>query len=146
MSMCRIGWRAAATLALVAVVACGRGPAVRVTVPNGASLRVAADSLARTGVIRSARLFRVFASLKHDDRSIKAGTYILHRGASWSSILDALHGGKGLVSTVTVPEGFAVSQIEPLLAARLLVPVESVDVAVRDTALLHELDVPTPTL
>lgn len=143
--------RVATVVALAAVAgtaACGRGrsPAVRVVIPTGASMRVAADSLARTGVIGSPRLFRAFAFLKHDDRTIKAGTYVLHRGASWSAILDALHGGKGLVNTVTIPEGFSLSQIEPLLAARLGVPIDSVDAAVRDTALLHDLDVPTPTL
>lgn len=138
--------RAGVCVLLAILSACSRGPAERVVIPTGASMRVAADSLARSGVILSARLFRVFAFVEHDDRSIKAGTYVLHRGASWSTILDALHGGKGLVNTVTIPEGFALSQIEPLLAARLGVPLDSVDAAVRDTALLHELDVPTATL
>jgi UPF0755 protein len=144
--------RRAASLVLAAGLALGSAcsrpthATVRVVIPSGAPLRVAADSLARAGVIRSPTLFRIYALVRRDDRSIRAGTYVLHRGTSWGDVLDALHGGKGLVATVTVPEGFALSQIVPLLAARLSVPVESVQVAVRDTALLHQLDVPTSTL
>ncbi|HVX40996.1 MAG TPA: endolytic transglycosylase MltG [Gemmatimonadaceae bacterium] len=136
-------------IALAFAAACGgsgTGSAVRVTVPPRATLRVAADSLARAGVIRWPRMFRVYASLRHRDRAIKAGTYLLHRDAGYGFVLDALRGGKGLVHVVTIPEGFALSQIEPLLAARLGVPLDSLDAAVRDTALLRELDVPTPTV
>ena len=109
-------------------------------------MRVAADSLAKAGVMRSARMFSVYASLARRDRGIKAGTYVLRRNSGWSAVLDALRGGKGLVHVVTIPEGFSLSQIAPLLAAKLGQPVDSVDAAARDTALLHQLDVPTPTL
>jgi UPF0755 protein len=126
--------------------ASGSGKPVRVTVPPGASLGVAADSLARAGVIRSAKLFRLYSFVRRDDRTIKAGTYLLRRGSGFGVVLDALRGGKGLVHNVTIPEGYALSQIVPLLSGRLGVPTESVEVAVRDTALLHRLDVPTPTL
>jgi UPF0755 protein len=54
--------------------------------------------------------------------------------------------GTGLVRTLTVPEGFALAAIEPLIARTLNVPPESVAAAVRDTAILRRLDVPTPTL
>ena len=130
------------------MVACGGqgGAPVRVTIPPGSGLRAASDSLAHAGVIRSARLFRIYASFKRSDRDIKAGTYALHRGAGWAYVLDALRAGKGIVHVVTIPEGFSLSQIEPLLASKLSVPPESVSAAVRDTALLHQLDVPTPTL
>jgi UPF0755 protein len=119
---------------------------VRVTIPPGASFRAISDSLARSGVVRSARLFRVYASIRHGDREVKAGTYLLHRGAGWNTVLDALRAGKGIVHVVTIPEGFSLFQIEPLVASKLAVPQDSVDAAVRDTALLHELDLPTPTV
>jgi UPF0755 protein len=130
------------------MAACGGagGAPVRVTIPPGSGLRAASDSLAHAGVIRSARLFRMYASFKRSDRDIKAGTYALHRGAGWAYVLDALRAGKGIVHVVTIPEGFSLAQIEPLLASKLSVPPESVSAAVRDTALLHQLDVPTPTL
>lgn len=109
-------------------------------------MRIAAESLSRHGVIGSTKLFRVYAAITRRDRAIKAGTYLLHMHERWTTVLDALHGGKGLMHVVTIPEGFALSQIEPLLATRLHQPMDSVDAAVRDTALRRELDLPTPTL
>ena len=109
-------------------------------------MRVASDSLAKAGVIHYARLFRVYASLRHRDRQIRSGTYMLHRDAGWAFMLDALRAGKGIVHIVTIPEGFSLLQIEPLVASRLGQPMDSVNAAVRDTALLHRLDIPTPTL
>ena len=68
------------------------------------------------------------------------------RGVSWGEVLDDLRGGKGLEHAITIPEGWSLLQIVPQLARVLEVPVDSVQAAVRDTALLHALDVPTPTL
>ena len=88
----------------------------------------------------------MYASLRRSDRQIKAGTYLMHRREGWATALDALRGGKGLVHVVTIPEGFSLTQIEPLMASRLEVPIDSVQAAVRDTALLHALDIPMSTL
>ncbi len=118
----------------------------RVVVPSGATVRDAADSLASAGVVRSARLFRVYAWLRGGDRRIRAGTYDIRRGDSWRTVLAMLREGRGLVHTVTVPEGFSLRQIEPLLAENLDVPIDSVTVAVHDTVLLDKLGLRTPTL
>jgi peptidoglycan lytic transglycosylase G len=135
-------------LASVAALACGGAPgrSVRVVVPQGASFRAAADSLAKAGVIRAPALFRLYAKLRGGDRRIKAGTYLLRRGSSWNGVLTALREGKGLMFTVTIPEGYTLSQIVPLVARVLEVPADSVIAAARDTAHLHRLGVPTPTL
>lgn len=128
--------------------ACGtpRGAAVRVIVPKGSSFAAATDSLERAGIVRFPLLFRIFARVKGDDRHIKPGTYLLKHGTSWTDVLSALNGGRGLVNTVTIPEGFSLQQIVPLLAQRLRVPPDSVKAAVSDTAQLARLDIPTKTL
>jgi UPF0755 protein len=130
------------------VAACGRatGKPVRVSVPPGASLGTAADSLEHAGVIGSARLLRLYAMVRHDDRNVKPGTYMLRRNSGYAVTLDAIRGGKGLVHTVTIPEGFSLSQIIPLFATKLGVSADSLQAAIRDTALLHRLDAPTPTI
>jgi UPF0755 protein len=135
-------------LLVTMLVACGRaqGRPVRVTIPVGATLGAAADSLARAGVIASPRVFRAYALVRRDDRDIKAGTYMLRRHSGYGATLDAIRGGKGMVHTVTIPEGFALAQIAPLFASRLAIAPESLDAAVRDTALLHQLDIPTETV
>ena len=147
MASSRAGRLAAACGALFcAACGVGTGPSVRVTIPPGATLRVATDSLAKAGVVRIPRLFRLYASVRHSDRDIKAGTYMLHKDSGWGAVLDDLHAGKGIVHIVTIPEGWALSQIEPALASKLDKPADSVDAAARDTALLNRLNVPMPTL
>ena len=137
----------ATTLAVVS--ACGgssRGENVRVTIPSGSSFTAAIDTLAHAGVVSWPRAFRMYASARGRDRDLKAGTYVFRHGSSWNEVLDALTRGKGLVHTVTIPEGFALSSIATLLGRALSVPPESVVVAASDSALRRRLDVPTPTL
>lgn len=106
-------------------------------------MRAAAESLQRAGVIGSPKFFQLYAKLRRSDRGIKAGTYLLRPDASWESVLSALRSGRGIVTVVTVPEGFTLKEIGDLLAAKLQVPPESIHAAVTDTALLDRLDVPT---
>lgn len=137
------------SLALALLLSACSGPhgaALRVIVPKGASFAAAADSLQHAGIVRFPLLFRIFARVKGDDRNIKPGTYLLKHGTPWPDILSALNGGRGLVNTVTIPEGFSLQQIVPLLALRLKVPVDSVKAAVSDTAQLARLDIPTKNL
>jgi UPF0755 protein len=122
------------------------GAPVHVTIPRGSSTADVADSLAHDGVITSARNFRIYVALRGGDRGLRAGTYLMRRGEGFGRVLNTLRGGRGIVAVIPVPEGFAISQIEPLLVSRLHVPRDSADAAVRDTALLRELDLPTPTL
>lgn len=134
--------------AVVLAAACGGDSdgTARVTIPTGATMATAADSLQKKGVIESPRLFRLYAKLRRSDRGIKAGTYVLRRNAGWGEVLDALRSGKGIVAIVTIPEGYRLTQIEPLLVARLGVPRDSVLAAMRDSALRERLDVPIPDL
>ncbi len=119
---------------------------VRVVVPRGASVRAVAESLAARRVVRSATLFRVYTAWSDRDRAFKPGTYAVRPGASYRELVDALVSGRGLVRVITVVEGWEVRQIAPQLARALGVPRDSVDAAVRDTALRARLDVPTETL
>ena len=134
--------------ALGLLAACGGSNEtnVRVVIPRGANLRVAADSLEKAHVVSSATAFRFYAMFKGGDRSIKAGTYVLKPGLSWGEVLDLLRGGKSVERHITIPKGWSLEQIVPQLARVLDAPVDSVQAAVRDTALLHVLDIPTPTL
>jgi UPF0755 protein len=119
---------------------------MRVIVPRGASFKEATDSLSRAGLVSWPKMFRAYARVTSGDRDIKPGTYLLKKGTPWSDIISALNGGKGLVNTITIPEGYSLQQIVPLLAKTLNVPEDSVNAAVRDTAVLARLDIPTPTL
>lgn len=138
----------AALLLTLGLAGCGHpyGEPVRVVVPTGATFRAAADSLGHAHVIRWPRLFRIYAAITHHDRELKPGTYLLQRGTTWSQALEALTEGRGLVRIVTIPEGWDLNAIVPLLIQTLSADSDSVVAAVRDTALLAQLDVPVPTL
>ena len=149
----RHAWRVRHVFAVAGLAAalagCGsntRGAAVKVTIPPGASLRTAADSLHHAGLIGWPRFFRYYAKATANDHDIKAGTYSLRKGESWSQLITALRDGVGLERKLTIPEGWHLPSIVPALAPALGSPPESVSVAVRDTALLRELDIPTETL
>jgi UPF0755 protein len=138
----------AAAVMCATLLGCGEpyGNAHRVIVPRNASFRVAAESLASAGVIEIPFAFRVYARVRGDDRTIQAGTYLLRRGMRWDDVLDALHGGGRGTDRITIPEGFSIAQITPLLVKQLNVPPESVDVAMRDSATRARLGVPAATL
>lgn len=124
----------------------GPPEAVRVVIPAGSHFSAATDSLANAGLIGSKPLFRAYAKLTRRDRSLKAGTYRFPSDATWGQLLDALTRGRGVVRTVTIPEGYAMSAIIPLLTHSLSLPEDSLRAAVQDSALRTRLGVPTPTL
>ena len=141
--------RALVALAMVAAAtACSStsGPGVQLTIRKGSSFREAAESLSAHGLVRSVRVFSIYAKLRRRDRSLRWGTYVLRPGMSWEQMLDALRLGRGVIHSVTIPEGLSIADIEPLLIDALDLTQDSLDAAVRDTALLHQLDIPTPTL
>ncbi len=122
------------------------GMPVRVIVPRGATFRAAADSMSASGVISSATLFRAYARVTHRDREIQAGTYLLRRGTRWNDLLKAMNGGTGIINRVTIPEGFSIAQITPVLVKAIGTTPEAVDEAVRDSALRDRVGDPSPTL
>jgi UPF0755 protein len=147
--MFRTDMRFALVAGCVLFAACGGEPygaPARVIVPRGASFGQATDSLAKAKLVGSPKMFRLYGRLTGGDRNIKPGTYLFKPGTPWTDIVSALNGGHGLVNTITIPEGYTISQITPRLARTLKVPADSVKVAMRDTALLARLDIPNPTL
>lgn len=131
--------------AVIGVYACGNdsGPTVRVTIRKGSSFREAAESLSAHGIVRSARLFGFYARVRGEDRKLHYGTYVLRKSLSWEQILDAVRLGKGIVHQITIPEGFTIAQITPLLVDELELSPDSVEAAVSDPELRARLNVPT---
>jgi UPF0755 protein len=76
-----------------------------VIVPRGATLRVAAESLAKAGVVQNATAFRLYGMLRGSDRSIRAGTYVFKRGVSWGEVLDDLRAARDSSTRSPFPRG-----------------------------------------
>ncbi len=119
---------------------------VRVRIPSGATMSEAAESLAVHGVVRTPALFRLWARFRKEDRKVKAGTYLLDRNASWNTTIAALVAGRGIVFPVTIPEGWEMKAILGTLAATLSLPVDSLEKAVHDSALIRQLGIPIASL
>lgn len=74
-------------------------------VPDGASLSGVASRLEAQGAIRSATSFRIRARIFGAGTPIKAGEFMLPKGASGSRILSIIKGDEVLRRFVTIPEG-----------------------------------------
>ena len=115
---------------------------VTVTIRRGSNFPEAAESLSAHGIISRSRLFGFYASAAKRDRTIRYGTYLLERGATWNEVLTALELGRGIVRRVRVTEGWALWDIVPAIAAGLTLPEEEVLAAMRDTVFLRRAGVP----
>jgi len=124
----------------------GEGPVVQVRVPRGTSFTTVTDSLAKYGIISQPRLFRTYARLTGADRSIKPGTYGFREGMGWDRVLADLHQGRILTQRITIPEGWALSQIAPRLAAATDLEPDSVLEYLADPATAEGFGVPGPSL
>lgn len=131
-------------LALLAVLALGAGafvagpwylsgPLAKDTafiVPDGASLSSVAVKLAKEGAIGSADGFRLRARLFGGGAPIKAGEFMLPKGASPRTILATLQGDDIMRRFVTVPEGMPSIMVydrlmaQPYLTGTIPVPAE----------------------
>ena len=97
----------------------GPGPSTRaatVIVPEGATVRSAANNLQRLGVISSARWFRAGAKLLGSRDPVQAGEFEIRKGMSAASILDLLQHGKPVQRLITVTEGMPSIIVQEKLA------------------------------
>jgi len=117
-----------------------------ILVPQGASLDSIAAELRSHGLIKSPFAFALLARLSGVDRTLKAGQYRMHRGESVLAILSTLKKGMSGEDLVTIPEGLTLKDIARVYERQLGVPADSFVNAASDTAVLHALDVPAPTL
>ncbi len=99
-------------------------------VADGASLGSVAAKLEEAGAIESAASFRVRARIFAGGAPIKAGEFLLPKGASASKILAILQGDEVLRRFVAVPEGMPSIMVyerlmaQPHLTGRIPVPPE----------------------
>ncbi len=139
--------RPARVIALTAALfGCGRPPdtAARetVTIPPGATLDAAVDSLAAHDVVRAPSMFRVYARLRGLRAALKSGDYVLPLGAAWGDVVTALARGNGAVIPWTVPEGLMLDEVAVLAQTDLGIPADSLIAATHDPALTQDLGLP----
>jgi len=93
----------------------------QIVIKSGSSLGMAANALEDAGVIKSADAFLNRAKIFGGSEPIKAGEFIIPAGASNSTILNILQGGKTVQRLITIPEGTpSIIVHEKLMAEKLL--------------------------
>jgi peptidoglycan lytic transglycosylase G len=129
------------------LAACGSsdGPRVTVTIPAGASLDAAIDSLTTNHVIAHPGMFRLYAALRGLGGSLKSGVYLLRQDESWADVVAALERGRGVEQRFTVREGLRLGEVAELAQARLGIPRDSFVAAAEDPDVLASLSVPNGT-
>jgi len=129
---------------------CGVGPShcgglgepvcVTVTIPRGATLEDAIDSLVAHHVITSASMFRPYARSRGLQASLKSGVYALPAGAGWRHIVAALASGRGAEARFTVREGLTAAEVGEVAARQLHIPKDSFVAALSDPMALDNID------
>ncbi|UCG88990.1 MAG: endolytic transglycosylase MltG [Gemmatimonadota bacterium] len=139
----------AITLAVI-TIACGSGdPEVRserVTIPRGATLSAVAESLHAHRVIRSPRLFTLYATASGKQRDIQAGTFEFALGSSMGEVLETLVSGTEVLQSLIIPEGLMLSELAQRVHAQLGVDTLAFLDAARDSSLLDQVSAPAENL
>jgi UPF0755 protein len=137
-------------LLLLAMAACRaggpNGPRIRVTIPEGASLSAAADSLAAHHVIGSAAAFKFYARILGKSDEIKAGTYELVPDLPALHVLHVVTSGREVLRRLAIPEGLMLSEVAQDVQTQLGIPADSFLAAAHDSTLAAEVGDPAPSL
>lgn len=120
-------WAIIAAALLLAIIAgnfvygwTAPGPLARevtVVIKPGSSITLAAESLEKGGVIKSADAFVNRAKIFGATSTIKAGEFVIPAKASNSDVLSILTGGKTVQRMVTIPEGMPSIMVHERLMA-----------------------------
>ncbi|MDP2631453.1 MAG: endolytic transglycosylase MltG [Candidatus Uhrbacteria bacterium] len=81
------------------------------TVENGQGLQSIAASLEEDRFIKSAFWFRFYTILDSSSKSLQAGEFELSKGMSYASIVDVLIDAESEEISITIPEGYTITQI-----------------------------------
>jgi len=115
------------------------GPRIQVTIPEGASLTAAADSLRAHGVIGSTGAFTFYARLLGHSDDIKAGTYEFTPNRPVLSVLKTLTSGREALQRLVTPEGLMLSEVADYVSQQLGIPVPAFTAAAHDTSLVRRV-------
>lgn len=93
---------------------------VTVEVTADDTVKTVANKLEEAGLIRYKWFFRLFAGVADAEEKIGMGTYTLNTDMDYRALIMGMHSSAGNMNadtvTVTIPEGYTVSQIIKLLA------------------------------
>jgi len=87
-----------------------------------------ADELQREGLVSSRWLFVAGVVLSQQQSNLKAGEYLIPAGASMKDIMDTMVSGRGILYSITIPEGLTSREIVARINADPILTGEIVEV------------------
>ncbi|MBU4314836.1 endolytic transglycosylase MltG [Patescibacteria group bacterium] len=98
------------------------------TIEQGTSFSTVADELSEQGLIASDLWFSVYTKLDGSAKSIRAGSYQLSPGTSYSELVDMLtEYSQGQDVSITIPEGYSLKQIGEVVTSKFDISQEDWD-------------------
>lgn len=94
---------------------------VSVEIPRGSSLSKISTILENRELVRDGWAFQWFIRWKKLAPKLQAGEYVIQRNLTFSEMAEILQHGKSEEVRITIPEGSTISQIDVLLAKKLLI-------------------------
>jgi UPF0755 protein len=92
-------------------------PSVKIVViPEGAAFLQVAQLLEREQLIKSRSVFMWLGKRQEAERKIRPGEYELHAAMPPTEILSRLMAGRVVLHSLTIPEGYTITQIADVLA------------------------------
>ncbi|MBE0591286.1 MAG: endolytic transglycosylase MltG [Gemmatimonadales bacterium] len=113
--------------------------AIWIRIPAGDPVEAVAESLAAHGIVASAEAFEDFARIGRKHLGIKPGVYPFRPGTPMGRVLVDLRKGRPDAVRIRVKEGVWLSELAPVLARVLDLPVDSLIAAARDSTLRARL-------
>ena len=137
--MTRIGKWAVLVLAMACRAGGPNGPRVQVTIPPGATLSAAADSLRAHGVIGSTTAFSFYARLFGKSDEIKAGVYEFVPNLPVVRVLNVVTSGRESLRRLVIPEGLMLSEVAAYVAQQVGIPAADFTAAAHDSGLVRQV-------
>lgn len=121
-------------------------PVKIVVIPEGAAFSHVAQILEREQLIQSRSAFMWLGKKQEAERKIRPGEYELHAALPPAEILSKLMAGRVVLHSVTIPEGYTISQIADVLAEhRITDRAEFIRLA-HDKSFIKSLGVPAESM
>jgi UPF0755 protein len=122
------------------------GPEQVFVIREKQSLKEAAEELEKRGIIKSKRLFALWARIVGQTKQIKVGEYALSPKMPPLEILEKIRRGMVIAYPVTIPEGFTAEEIADLLEAKGLVAKAQFLQLTKDPKVLSQYRITGPSL
>ena len=117
-----------------------------ISISPGDSLKKISIDLKNHRLIRSASAFRLLANIRKQQTQIQVGEYELNQSMLPMDILTAITSGKTLFHSVTIPEGYRITEIAELLAAKNLINKKKFIEETKNSEIIKSLDITSDSL